>query len=162
MIQPREEWRYHLENSNCFCIFFSVREEVARFLTYYSKAPAPLKAENVSQPTFWFVWLFFSPCKWLPLCVKKSSGTPCLTTGLSRLRLMNKWMSFSNCSKFWWTHQRPDLNSDIHPHGHGIAFWTFGSWPAFMAIRSVLWTHGLQFTMFPFLAKMSIVNNGAA
>ncbi|XP_019406570.1 PREDICTED: 1-aminocyclopropane-1-carboxylate synthase-like protein 1 [Crocodylus porosus] len=30
-----------------YCVFLSLREEVARFLTYYCKAPAPLKAENV-------------------------------------------------------------------------------------------------------------------
>lgn len=98
MIQPREEWRYHLENSNCFCIFFSAREEVARFLTDYSKAPAPLKAENVSQPTLGFVWFFFLPASDYHYVSESLQGTPCLTTSLSRFWLKNKWMSFNNCS----------------------------------------------------------------
>uniref|UniRef100_A0A8C3RMY8 Aminotransferase class I/classII large domain-containing protein n=1 Tax=Chelydra serpentina TaxID=8475 RepID=A0A8C3RMY8_CHESE len=34
-------------NQSLLCVFLSLREEVARFLTYYCKAPAPLKAENV-------------------------------------------------------------------------------------------------------------------
>lgn len=41
-----ENIRIHI----CFCVFSSLREEVARFLTYYCKAPAPLKAENVGNP----------------------------------------------------------------------------------------------------------------
>lgn len=32
------------------CLISSLREEVARFLSFYCKSPAPLKPENVSKP----------------------------------------------------------------------------------------------------------------
>lgn len=33
------------------CLPSSLREEVARFLSFYCKSPAPLQAENVSSPS---------------------------------------------------------------------------------------------------------------